>query len=513
MQMRDLATLVFLNVYLVGVPLAAQESEFKSIFDGKSLSGWQGDAKLWRVEGGAIIGETREENKIDSNQFLVWDQGEVDDFVLKATFRVSGSPRANSGIQFRSQKAKNGALRGYQADIDRSGQYIGILYSEQTGRGILCQRGQQVTIRDKSDKDVETVNDGVELLTEIEMDGWNEMEIHARGNHIVVKINGSVMSELVDEETEHFKKKGLLGFQLHVGPPMKIEFKDVLLKRLPLTADNKKVVFIAGTKSHGYGAHEHNAGCLLLANRLEAAATEQGLPVVTTVYQNGWPVDPTALDNANTVVVYCDGGGQHFLHHQGEAFERIMRRGVGLVCIHYGVEVPKGLSGQRFLNWIGGYFETHWSVNPHWIAKFEQFPDHPTTRGVQPFEVDDEWYYHLRFSPEMTRVTPILTALPPKETLNRKDGTHSGNPAARKAILKEKRPQHLAWAFVRGDGVGRGFGFTGGHWHRSWRNDSFRKIVLNAIVWTAHGEVPAAGVASATPTEKELAANQDYPPE
>ena len=190
-----------------------------------------------------------------------------------------------------------------------------------------------------------------------------------------------------------------------------------------------------------------------------------------------------------------------------------MRRGIGLVCIHYGVEVPRGVSGQRFLNWIGGYFEPNWSVNPHWVAKFESLPKHPTTRGVEPFEVDDEWYYHMRFSTELTRVTPILTSLPPAETLDREDGSHSGNPAVRKAILKEKQPQHLAWAFVRGDGVGRGFGFTGGHWHRNWRHDNFRKIVLNAIVWTAHGEVPVDGVASQTPSEEELTTNQDYPPE
>ena len=357
MQLREFATLVFLTVFLVCIPLAAQESEFKPIFDGRSLAGWQGDEKLWRVEGGAIVGETSKDNKIDSNQFLVWEQGEVDDFVLKASFRVSGTLAPTAAFNSAAKKPQTGALRGYQADIDRSGQYVGILYSEQTGRGILCQRGQQVTIRNQSDRDVETVNDGAQLLTGIEMDGWNEMEINGRGNRLVVKINGQVMSELVDEEAEHFKKKGLLGLQLHVGPPMKIEFKDVLLKRLPLTADNKKIVFIAGTKSHGYGGHEHNAGCLLLADRLEAAAAADDLPVVTTVYQNGWPQDPTALDNADTVVVYCDGADQHFLHEQGEAFEGIMHRGVGLVCIHFGVEVPKGLSGQRFLNWIGGYFE------------------------------------------------------------------------------------------------------------------------------------------------------------
>lgn len=495
-----------------GTQSNAQEDGFKSIFNGKSLEGWRGNEKFWRVQDGAIVGESTEENKVDVNRFLVWDQGEVDDFVLKLQFRVSGTEKANSGVQYRSSLFEDvpDRLSGYQADIDRSGKFIGITYSERTGRGILCQRGEKVTIRGKKDKDVEKVSDPDELLKAINMDGWNEMEISAQGNHLVTKINGNVTSEVIDEDAEQFKNKGLLGFQIHVGPPMKIEFKDIRLKRLPLNNGNKKVVFIAGKPSHGYGAHEHNAGCLLLAKALETAAADDQLSVVTTVYKNGWPADPTALDNADTVVVYCDGGGRHYLHAHGEAFEDIMRKGVGLACIHYGVEVPKGISGQRFLNWIGGYFETDWSVNPHWVAKFDAFPEHPTTRGVSPFEINDEWYYHMRFSDQMTRVTPLLTAMPPQETLSRPDGAHSGNPVVRKAVLEEKQPQHLAWAFERGDGKGRGFGFTGGHFHNNWQNDQFRKLVLNSIVWTAHGEVPKSGVASATPSESDLAANQDY---
>jgi type 1 glutamine amidotransferase len=493
--------------------VSAQGDGFKPIFDGKSLAGWTGNEKFWRVEDGAIVGESTEDNKVDVNRFLVWEQGEVDDFVLRLKFKVSGTDRANSGVQFRSAlfDGEKDRLSGYQADIDRSGKFIGILYSERTGRGILCQRGQKVTLRSKKDKDVENVSDPAELLKAIDMDGWNEMEISARGNHLVTRINGKVTSDVTDEDKQQYKKSGLLGFQIHVGPPMKIEFKDIQLKRLPLQNKTKKIVFVAGKPSHGYGSHEHNAGCMLLAKALEEAASETGLSVLTTVYKNGWPTDPTALDNADTVVVYCDGGGRHYLHKNGEAFEDIMRRGVGLACIHYGVEVPKGMSGQRFLNWIGGYFETDWSVNPHWMAKFESFPEHPTTNGVNPFEIQDEWYYHMRFSPEMTRVTPLLTAMPPNETLSRKDGPHSGNPAVREAVLTKKQPQHVAWAFERGDGRGRGFGFTGGHFHNNWKNDDFRKLVLNSIVWTAHGEIPDSGIESTTPTEADLEANQDYP--
>jgi len=232
--------------------------------------------------------------------------------------------------------------------------------------------------------------------------------------------------------------------------------------------------------------------------------------VLATVYKDGWPDDPTAFTNADTVVVFADGGRKHPLHGNGEAFEHIMRNGVGLVCLHYGVEVPKGDSSQRLLDWIGGYFETHWSVNPHWEADFQTIPEHEVTRGVKPFKLLDEWYYHMRFSSKVD-VTPILSALPSADTLKRKDGSHHNNPHVRASVLERKEKQHVAWAFVRGDGKGRGFGFTGAHFHNNWANDNVRKVVLNAIIWTANGEVPENGIESKTPTEAELDANQDYP--
>lgn len=488
----------------------AQENGFKPIFDGHSLSSWNGDSKYWRVENGVIVGESTKEVPLKTNTFLVWDH-EVDDFELRLKFRISGSDRANSGIQIRSQVEPSGHMVGYQADIDRSGQHVGIVYDEKTGRGILCRRGSSVTIASDGTRLEDIVADPKKVLEHIKLDDWNDYSIVASGHRLELKINGHITATVTDKQNDLFDRKGRLGLQIHAGPPMKIEFKDVRLKRLPLANSQKKVVFVAGKKSHGWGQHEHNAGCLLLAKRLQAASKEAGLPVLTTVYQSGWPTDPTALDNADTVVSYCDGGKNHYLHHNSEAFDSIMRRGTGLVCIHYGVEVPKGPTGQRFLNWIGGYFEPHWSVNPHWTAKFETIPEHPVTRGVKPFEIKDEWYYHMRFAPEMTRVSPLLSALPPKDSLSRPDGPHSGNPHVRKAVLENKQVQHLAWAFERGDGKGRGFGFTGGHFHHNWKHDDFRKLVLNAIVWTAHGEVPQGGVESATPTQEELDANQDYP--
>lgn len=265
------------------------------------------------------------------------------------------------------------------------------------------------------------------------------------------------------------------------------------------TAAKKRIVFIAGGCSHGPGEHEHRAGCLLLAKRLN-----EHLPAVDAqVYTDGWPQDPKAFDNAAAVVLYGDGGGGHMVNKHLEQVEALMKKGVGLACIHYAVEVPKGQPGNYFLDWLGGYFETHWSINPVWTAQFEAFPKHPVTRGVKPFTLLDEWYYHMRFRPGMERVTPVLTTIPPASTLARADGPHENNPDVR---AEAGKPQHVAWCRERPDG-GRGFGFTGGHFHRTWADDNCRKLVLNAIAWAAKVDVPKGGVVSSTPSAAEMGEN------
>ena len=233
------------------------------------------------------------------------------------------------------------------------------------------------------------------------------------------------------------------------------------------------------------------------------------------MYTNGWPKDDSVLDHADSIVIYSDGGPRHPFNDHLDRLEELQKRGIGMACIHYGVEVPIGPSGEAFKRWTGGYFETDWSVNPHWTGTFDEFPDHPITRGVKPFTVNDEWYYHMRFAEEMQGVTPILSDLPPSSTLvkengslARKDGAHSNNPHVRAAVLERKEPQHVAWARVRKDG-GRGFGFTGGHYHWNWGNRNFRTLVLNAIAWTAHAEVPADGIVSKDIGMDQLMVNQD----
>lgn len=263
-------------------------------------------------------------------------------------------------------------------------------------------------------------------------------------------------------------------------------------------AEAKKIVLVAGPPSHGPGAHEFNAGVQLLNKCLTEVPN-----IKSTFYLNGWPKDPHAFDGADAIVLYMDGAAKHpaLQGDHLQQLEQAMNRGAGLACIHFAVEVPNEY-GPDWLKWMGGYFETNWSVNPTWTAEFKKLPDHPITRGVKPFTIEDEWYYHMRFQPD--HVTPILTAVPPDSTREHPDDAHGGNQFVR---ARKGMPEDVAWAYERPDG-GRGFGFTGAHYHKNWGNEDFRKLVLNAIVWVAKGDVPADGIQS-TVTPEDLKKNLD----
>ncbi len=269
----------------------------------------------------------------------------------------------------------------------------------------------------------------------------------------------------------------------------------------------KKLYLIAGKKSHAYGQHSFRAGCILLKKRLDAAFPDQ---LETTVIFEGWPRDSSILNDADAICIYSDGGKGHPANPHLKQLDALARKGVGIGMMHYAVEVPKEVSGAEFLDWIGGYFEMHWSVNPHWrLRHVELAKGHAITRGVKDYATQDEWYYHMRFRDKMEGVTSILATLPPDDTLSRPDGPHSGNPAVRAAVKRGEK-QVVAWARERPDG-GRGFGFTGGHFHWTWADDNNRKLVLNALAWISKVDVPGEGVASTTPDIEELKLNHDFP--
>lgn len=262
--------------------------------------------------------------------------------------------------------------------------------------------------------------------------------------------------------------------------------------------EQKKIVLIAGPVSHPSGQHEFNAGSILLARALNE---QSGLPVKVHVVHNGWPQDESVFENVDAVVIYADGNDRHPTKGNEDKMDAMIDRGVGLMCMHYAVEVPAGPRGNHFTKWIGGHYEGGFSCNPHWTAILDPASDHPIASGVPTFRANDEWYYNIRF-PKQKSAVDLLTAVPTRDRINR---YIHWTPAGQKALGTQ---QTLMWAVEREDG-GRGVGFTGGHWHRNWAVGDFRKLVLNGMIWTAGMEVPEGGVKSLPITEAQLNQNLD----
>jgi type 1 glutamine amidotransferase len=276
----------------------------------------------------------------------------------------------------------------------------------------------------------------------------------------------------------------------------------------------KKLVIVAGKPSHPPRMHEFNAGVQLLVKCLK------DVPGLRTEFVlNGWPQDESIFDGADGIVFYMDGGGRHELVQEAgrrlKLAEEWTSQGVGIGCMHYGVEVIRDQAGQQFQRWIGGHYENMFSCNPIWEPEFTQFPEHPVTRGVKPFTIKDEWYFNMRFidnlpgnqaeSASGMKFVPILVSAP-SDAVRNGPYVYPKGPYAH--IQADKgRAEAMMWAVEREDG-GRGFGFTGGHFHDNWSNDNYRKVVLNAMAWLAKANVPEQGIESAV-TQADLNANLD----
>ena len=272
------------------------------------------------------------------------------------------------------------------------------------------------------------------------------------------------------------------------------------LTSLTVRGADKRIVILAGRPSHGPGAHEFRAGSLLMQKALA------GFPGVSVeVIPLGWPAkevdgkrvdDHTPLLNADAILIYADGGKGHpaIQGDRVQVLEALAKKGVGLGFGHYGVEVPAGVPGETFQRWIGGYYETNWSVNPMWAPKIEKLPNHPVARGVQPFATHDEWYFNMRWTPDAAlkaRITPILTATPSDDV---RDGPYvSPRGPYDHIIAASGQVETMMWVMERPDG-GRSFGFTGGHTHTNWGDVNQRRVMLNALLWIAKVDVPAGGV-------------------
>ncbi|MDB4614192.1 ThuA domain-containing protein [bacterium] len=282
--------------------------------------------------------------------------------------------------------------------------------------------------------------------------------------------------------------------------------------------DAKKLVIVAGKPSHPPGMHEFNAGVKLLHKCLKDFGG-----VKTYVVLNGWPEDESIFDDADAIVFYMDGSRKHELVQEDgrrlKLADKWTEKGVGIGCMHYGVEVLKDQAGKQFQEWIGGHYDHMFSCNPIWEPNFAQLPKHPITNGVKPFKAKDEWYFNMRFlagvdgnTPKEIdgmKFVPILVASPSDEVRN---GPYVYPRGPYEHIQASKgRAEAMMWTVERPDG-GRGFGFTGGHFHDNWGNDDYRKTVLNAMVWLAKAEVPANGIESKL-TAEDLKANLDDKPQ
>jgi hypothetical protein len=211
-----------------------------SIFDGKTLDGWDGDTRYWRVENGEIVGETTAQNPIAANSFLIWRGGKVRDFELKVEFRMNGT---NSGIQYRSVELPNigkWVLKGYQADMDFTEGYVGNIHDERgrapSGEGhvVLSRRGQVTRIVDgPTYKVVGNIGDWALLRGVMNVNGWNTYHIIARGPVLMQLVNGQLMAVAIDEDAKNAVPEGVIGFQMHTGPPFRIEFRNVMYRRIP----------------------------------------------------------------------------------------------------------------------------------------------------------------------------------------------------------------------------------------------------------------------------------------
>lgn len=267
-----------------------------------------------------------------------------------------------------------------------------------------------------------------------------------------------------------------LGFDPYDQSAVKLE------QAPPKDFKGKKIVLVAGTRSHGPGDHEFFAGTAILCDLLK----QNGVwPVMV---RDGWPKDEKVFDGADAIVFYADGRGGHpaVQKERLKLMAGYMEKGVGWVNLHYAVDYdPK--HGDTVVNWMGGFYDAKISTNPHWDAKIRELPKHPISSGVKPFTINDEWYFNMRWvggGDDVTAakgVTPILQAVPPDDVRR--------NEASK---LHKGRLETMAWAYERKDG-GRGFGFTGGHFHRNWADENFRRVVTNAVLWAAKVDVPEAG--------------------
>lgn len=211
---------------------AGAEDGFESMFNGKDLDGWDGKPGGWWVEDGVITSQSTEENPCKKHHYLFWEGGKPADFVLRFKYKLVGG---NSGVQFRSERRPEYDVWGYQADMEDGDQWSGCLFQHE--RGGVVMRGFKAKIAKDGTREEEQFADPAKLLEVVRKHEWNEYEVRAEGPHISLRINGKLMCEVEDHQDKYALKDGVIALQMHPGPPMKVQFKDLRIKVMKKEAE------------------------------------------------------------------------------------------------------------------------------------------------------------------------------------------------------------------------------------------------------------------------------------
>jgi len=226
MMTRTTAAIVVLTL-LATTALAAEEDGFTSMFNGKDLTGWEGKPGAWRVEDGAITGQSTPATPCEKTHYIYYTESEPGDFIMRAEIKLAGG---NSGIQFRSQRRPNFDTFGYQADFDATNQWTGCLFQHR--RGAVVKRGMKAVIAEDGTRTEESFATMEELAKKVRQNDWNEYEIEAHGSKVTLRINGHLMCEVDDRDAEQACRRGIIALQMHKGPPMKVQFRNLRIKVL-----------------------------------------------------------------------------------------------------------------------------------------------------------------------------------------------------------------------------------------------------------------------------------------
>jgi type 1 glutamine amidotransferase len=249
---------------------------------------------------------------------------------------------------------------------------------------------------------------------------------------------------------------------------------NVPIEQQPTDPTAAKIVLIAGDAgtNHAPGDHEHFAGCALFYRMLQQTAG-----VAPVMVQDGWPKNPQTLKNARAVVFYMDGAGKQTTIAHADEIDALAKSGVGIAHVHQCIDYPADFVPHA-IRWLGAAYHPATGLRAHWNSTFDKFPDHPVTRGVEPFTLVNEGFiYRLTWIEGLDGVTPILRAKNPKE---------------KPGVPVSARDEICCWAYERSDG-GRSFVNTGGHAHANWGQAGFRRLMINGILWAAKVEIPADG--------------------